>query len=433
MSEFGRTFLLVVVTALTMTAVVAAAPRVPPPDFTSEYTIPTPTTPHPRADAWEYLDLAVLVVALVLGSYLALKLRRRPAIFALAVFSIAYFGFWREGCVCPIGAIQNIALATFNTGYAVPLVVLGFFLLPLVAALFFGRTFCGGVCPLGAIQDVVALRPVQVPAWLAGALRLLAYAYLAVAVLLAATGSVFLICKYDPFVAMFRLSGSAGILIAGAGLLLIGVFVARPYCRFLCPYGVLLSWMSRLSWKRVTITPDECIQCRLCETACPHGAIRKPNASAPPRPRHEGRILLAALLVLLPLLTAGGGYVGSLLSPSLTGLNAEVRLAERVAMEEAGLVEGRTDASTAFRAGKQSFDELFARGATLRREFGLGGWIGGGLLGLLVGLKLISLTVRRRRVDYEADRGLCLACGRCFARCPIERKRRRARAGEAQS
>ena len=83
--------------------------RFPPPDFVeTNHTIPSPTSPGPRQDVYEYIDAAVLLAALGLASYLILKKRSRRAIFALTVFSLLYFGFWRKGCVCSIGAIQNV-------------------------------------------------------------------------------------------------------------------------------------------------------------------------------------------------------------------------------------------------------------------------------------------------------------------------------------
>ena len=38
----------------------------------------------------------------------------------LSVGALAYFGFYREGCVCPIGAIQNVALGLASSEYAIP-------------------------------------------------------------------------------------------------------------------------------------------------------------------------------------------------------------------------------------------------------------------------------------------------------------------------
>ena len=107
--------------------------RFPPPQFESGHELPLTTIPSPRSPAYEFLDMAVLLGALTLASWLALKKRSRRGIFYLTIFSLVYFGFWREGCVCPIGAIQNVALAVFTFDYAIPWTVAAFFLLPLAA------------------------------------------------------------------------------------------------------------------------------------------------------------------------------------------------------------------------------------------------------------------------------------------------------------
>ncbi len=126
----------------------------------------------------DYLDVAALAAGLSLASYFAIKKRSRRGLFLLTIASLAWFGFWRKGCICPIGAIQNVTLAVCDSSYIVPLSAAAFFILPLVFTLFFGRTFCAAVCPLGAVQELVAVRPVQTPVWLDHALGLLAYVYL---------------------------------------------------------------------------------------------------------------------------------------------------------------------------------------------------------------------------------------------------------------
>ena len=412
--------------------VVSAVERFPPPDFVETgHEVPSPTTPHPRQNIYEYIDAMMLLVALGLSSYLVLKRRSRRAIFVLMVFSLLYFGFWRRGCVCSVGAIQNFALAIFDRDYAVPIVVAVFFLLPLVFTLFFGRTFCAAVCPLGAIQDLVVLHPVSLPKWLENGLRLFAYVYLGLAVLFAATGSAFVICRYDPFISVFRLSGNFNILILTASILLIGVFIGRPYCRFVCPYGVILRQLSRISKWRVTITPDECVKCHLCEDSCPFGAIREPTAQWSVRDYGRGKKRLAFLLFLLPVLIFSGGLIGSALKEVTSRMHATVRLAERVYLEQAGVVEGTTDASDAFRATGKEVKELYADASAIHTKFGLGEWLFGGFVGLVIGLKLIAVSVRRQRTDYEADRAGCLACGRCFEYCPKEQDRlKKAKANE---
>jgi NosR/NirI family nitrous oxide reductase transcriptional regulator len=410
---------------LILCAVASGIERFPPPDFESGHQLPGTTVPPPRQSVYEYIDTLVLLAALSLASYLILKKRSRRAIFVLLIVSLLYFGFWRKGCVCPIGATQNVVLTIFDNNYAAPIPIVIFFLMPLIFTLFFGRVFCGAVCPLGAIQDIVLLRPLSVPGWLESGLRLFAYVYLGLAVLFAATGSAFVICRYDPFVAFFRLSGNFNILVLGVCFLLIAVFVGRPYCRFVCPYGVILRQLSRLSKWRVTITPDECIHCRLCEESCPFGAITKPTVDWPTKEYSRAKKRLAILIILFPVIIFLCGWSGSRLKMLTSRMHTTVRLAERVYLEENGKVEGTTDASSAFRATGKEINELYNEASVIQAGFEKGGWILGGFVGLVIGLKLLGLSVFRQRTDYEAERAGCLACGRCFEYCPKEHVRRK--------
>jgi len=397
----------------------------PPPQFSSGYKLPATPYEAPEAAASHVLGLAALLVALAGATVLTLKKRSRPAIFVLMCASVAYFGFYREGCICPVGSVQNVALALFDSTYLIPWTVIGIFVLPLVFTLLFGRGFCAAVCPLGGIQDLMLLRPVRVPRWLDSGLRVLPYLYLGSDILFAATGSAFIICRYDPFVAIFRLSAGVNMLVLGACFLVIGMFVGRPYCRFLCPYGALLGLVSRVSKWRVTITPSECVQCKLCADACPFGAIQPPAKGVRPSERPRARRRIGVLLVVLPLAAAVGALVGGWMSTPFSKVHSRVRLAERIVAEDAGTVKGTTDASEAFREGKQPKEELIADALAIRGGFVAGGrWLGG-FMGLVVACTLLHLSVGERRTDYEADRGMCLACGRCFAACPIEHKRRK--------
>ena len=325
-------FLLIMLAGLTLPA--RAADLVPVPSFTNGHKIPQTQNPAPRADYREYLDMAALAAGLSLASYLALVKRSRRGLFLLGIASLAWLGFWRKGCICPIGAIQNVTLAIFDPGYAVPLAAVVFLALPLLFTLLFGRTFCAAVCPLGAVQELVAVRPVRTPLWLDHALGLLAYVYLGAAVLFAATDTAFLICRYDPFVAMFRMSGELNMLILGGCFLALGVFVGRPYCRYLCPYGAVLGLASRVAKWHVQIPPEECIKCRLCEDSCPYNAIREPTVAQSEANRRGGRRRLALLLVLLPLLIAAGAALGTRLGVPLARLHPMVQLAAQLQTEQ---------------------------------------------------------------------------------------------------
>lgn len=421
------TWLGAVLLLLAIAGAAVAEQRFPPPEFESGHQLPVATTPAARAVWFQYLDVAVLAASLGLASWLIYKRRSRKGLVALSIFSLLYFGFWKKGCVCAIGSLQNVSLALCDRSYAVPIGVVAFFVLPLVWALFAGRSFCAAVCPHGALQDLVLLKPLKVPPGLEQALSVLPYIYLGAGVLFAATGSACIICQYDPFVPIFRLSGRSLMVLSGVALLLLGVFVGRPYCRFLCPYGALLKLGSSVAKWRVRVTPDYCTQCRLCEAACPFGAMREPQASPADAPAlAKDRRRLAWMLALLPVLLLGGGWLGHQFGAPASRLHPTVSLADQLVRAEgtAPQLGALSPDDLALERARQTPKEIVAGAAVIRHEFGIGGWIFGAWVGLVIGVKLISLSVRRKRADYEPDRGDCFACARCFEYCPNELVRR---------
>ncbi|MHC1764854.1 MAG: 4Fe-4S binding protein [Verrucomicrobiia bacterium] len=422
----ATTFFVLLFAWLALMAPSHAAQRFPPPDFESGYVLPDTHTPAGRSTTWQYIDTAVLLGALGLATYLVLKRRSRRAVVALSLFSLAYFGFYRQGCICAIGSVQNVALGLADPSYAIPLTILVFFVAPLLVALFAGRAFCAAVCPHGALQDLVLLKPVKVPGWLEQGLSVIPLLYLGAGVAVAATGSAFLICRYDPFVPLFRFSGSLTLLLFGGAFVVLGMFVGRPYCRFLCPYGALLKLAASVSKWRVTITPDTCTQCRLCENACPYGAIREPEtAPLTPQGLRVDRRRLGWQLLVLPAMIAAAAWLGVQLGPTAARIHPTVALGERFLKESAAPVPWgvQTAPALALNRAEQDPKTLLTQAVEIRKRFVWAGGLLGAWTGLVIGLKLIGLSVRQRRTDYEPDRGACLACARCFSYCPNERLR----------
>jgi polyferredoxin len=394
--------------------------RFMPPEFTSGYQLPPTKVPAAPVNAFGYFDVAMLAAAMVLATWMTIRRRPRWEFYGLMVFSLLYFGFYRRGCVCPIGAIQNVALAAGDSTYALPWTVGLFFVLPLIFALFVGRVFCGAVCPLGAAQDIVLLRPLRTPIWLEHALSLIPFVYLGLAVLFAATGSWFVICEYDPFVLFFRRSGPTEMAGAGLAVLLIAVLVGRPYCRFACPYGALLRLLAPLAHWRIRIGPSECVRCRLCHEDCPFGAIHHPSEGHPVGARKS----LTAWWVALPVALALFGWLGHAAGGTFARLNPTVRLAEQVWLEGRGETTETTKESEAFQKLGIAQHELLDQAAAIRVRFETGSLLLGLWIGLVVGLKLGTLAMPRpARSVYEIDMAQCVACGRCMETCRVRRSR----------
>ncbi|MEA3446750.1 MAG: 4Fe-4S binding protein [Bacteroidota bacterium] len=412
-------FILTVFLLLLSVGGFAQEQRFPKPDFETGYVQPDTSTPEPRSLSLEFIDVFILIAVMSLAAWFVFKSRSRLGILLLSIFSLIYFGFYREGCICSIGSIQNISLSFFDPAYTVSLPTLAFFILPLLFTLFFGRLFCGSACPLGVIQDLVNVKPIEIPQWLQKSLGLFPYIYLGLAVLFAATGTDFIICRFDPFVGIFRMGAEFHIIILGISFLLMSLFVGRPYCRFVCPYGVLLSWVSRFSWKHLSITPSKCIQCKLCTTSCPFDVIDYPTNEKLELNSKSNRRNFTIWFLLIPVWMLVFGFTVSKAHIFLSKANSTVYLAELLIAQPELISESDNLDIDTFRSSGKTIEQLIEEARIIQAKFYTGSWILGIFLGLVIGIMLMNQFRFRKRKDYEANRADCLSCGRCMDYCPV--------------
>ncbi|MEI6350180.1 MAG: 4Fe-4S binding protein [Verrucomicrobiota bacterium] len=248
------------------------------------------------ARAWVYADVAVMAGLLITGMWLVRTNRSSRWISIQLAFALLYFGFARGGCICPVGATANVFLGIQHPEL-VGLATLALFLLPLVAALACGRVFCGSVCPLGALQHLLSSPKAKpLPLSLHRALLFIPPAILVATTVRVWLGCGFLPCEIDPYVPAFfqshsllqKLASLASsqyaepvLILAGSSktwallsaTLIAGWFVPRIFCRYLCPYGVLLGLFSAVAFWRRQINAESCLQCNRCVKHCPVQAI----------------------------------------------------------------------------------------------------------------------------------------------------------------
>jgi polyferredoxin len=404
---------------LLLFAVLAAdAQRFPKPDFESGYTYLPQEYAMPAGVLMEALDVAMLFAMLCVATWAVLRRRSRKWIIGISAVSLLYFGLYRKGCVCSVGSLQNVALALADSSYSIPWPALAIFFLPLAFALLFGRVFCSGVCPFGALQDLIHVKNYPLSRAVSRMLGVIPWLYLSLAVLFAVTRSSFLVCRFDPFVGFFRFGGETGLILFGTGLLVIAVFTGRPYCRFLCPYGALLKIFSRLSYSHAEITTQPCINCDLCVSSCPSDAILPPYTNEVKETRTQGvrRILTYALF--LPLMIAVGAVAGNAVSDTLSRSNKAVKQAAIIKQHEVAPSGTESFEAQAFYSQGGVLDDLLAQAETVRGRFRIGSRIAGGFMGLVIGIVLLSLSLKRSRPRYTIDKGACVSCGRCFTYCP---------------
>ncbi|CAG0928316.1 Ferredoxin-type protein NapG [Thermoflexales bacterium] len=211
---------------------------------------------------------------------------------------------------------QSLSSRSFLLGSAVVLLTL---LLTVIA----GRAWCGWLCPLGTVLDLIPLRKRTLrdkqPA-ISNSWRSVKYGLL-IAILVAALLGNLTLLIFDPLTIFIRtfttslwpaadqivtslettlyrvpflsdpISALDGWLrpaifpsqpvyyrdawLFGAvfvGIIALNLIAPRLWCRYLCPLGGLLGWISRGAWLRREVA-EECKGCTLCTSVCPTGTI----------------------------------------------------------------------------------------------------------------------------------------------------------------
>lgn len=396
----------------------SAQNRFPKPDFESGYQYPDITYQVPNETLWATLDIVLLVALMSIVAWAIIKKRTRKPVVWVSIVSVAYFGFFRSGCVCSIGSIQNVSLALVDNSYILPVSVLLFFILPILFTFFFGRVFCAGVCPFGALQELIGLKNYKLSKTVTTVLSIIPWIYLIFAILYAVTRSSFIICRFDPFIGIFRLGGDVGLILFGVSLLIAAIFTGRPFCRFICPYGALLSLFSRVSIWKTELTESPCINCELCHNACPVDAIKPPYDNKVKENRLQGVKRILNYFVILPLMMLTLAFLMRSASGNLSRANKEVRLYDMVMQHETDPQDVLSLELEAFYGQGGTIEDLTERYNKVQSDFALYSTLAGSLIGLVVGFTLISLSVKRTRKQYEIEHADCVSCGRCFSYCP---------------
>lgn len=157
------------------------------------------------------------------------------------------------------------------TGASLPVFSMVVLCFLLVSTILFGRIFCGNICPVGALQELVygipgrklVINQTILPEMVRiGVFVLITVAFMYNFDLMSLTG------LYD----LFSLQLTGGFLIAMV-LIICAIFVYRPICRFICPYGLIFSVLAECSVFKLNRT-ESCSDCKRCERNCPTGASK---------------------------------------------------------------------------------------------------------------------------------------------------------------
>lgn len=174
-------------------------------------------------------------------------------------------------------AVNKVFDAVHPAGLAIFLAITG-------SALMLRRGFCSWICPVGTVSELthklgatagINLRPHPIVDIPLRALKYLVLGFFVSAILSMDADSLgaFIDSPFnkiaDVRMLYFFLEPSRTTILVLTGLFLLSLVIKNFWCRYLCPYGALLGFLSKLGPVRVERDERKCVDCRKCEQACP--------------------------------------------------------------------------------------------------------------------------------------------------------------------
>lgn len=185
--------------------------------------------------------------------------------------------------VCPFGGVVSIYQFAAAGDFVKKTHESSFILMIIVFALAIaaGPVFCGWICPFGTVQEWIAKAGRKffgkryntfVPPRIDTVLRYLRYAVAAWVLYVTARSVQLIFADYDPYFALFNFwTGEVAItaFIALGAVVLLSLFIERPFCKYACPYGAVLGIFNLFRIFGIRRNPATCINCRVCDRSCP--------------------------------------------------------------------------------------------------------------------------------------------------------------------
>jgi polyferredoxin len=215
----------------------------------------------------QILGLFYVLIAFPVIAWLWYKGKMTRATVFLFLGISASLGFLAFSPMVPYQMQQAVTGGEPGPGSPLPF-VLGLLVIFIVLTFVAGRIFCGQLCPIGAVQELIYTDPRQKTSAAQKRIIMVIRFIWFIAFLIAGLLFSVALLRFFGIKEFFYLDLNAPFFSVFVILIAISLFLYRPFCRFFCPFGALLSLAAAKSLFKIRRTAA-CIQCGRCEQACP--------------------------------------------------------------------------------------------------------------------------------------------------------------------
>jgi len=198
----------------------------------------------------------------------------------MLIFVVVVFGVFLGSTPNPMESFVK-AFKLINGLEGAPRIVFGSLIIFTAFSLASNKLICGWGCQFGALQDILynnlyfkKIKKIKIPFYLSlitRSLFFLVFLSLLFGFLFGVKNFV-LFHQLNPF-KLFSLNLAPFAILTVPILLLISLFIYRPFCSFICPFG-LYSWLlENFSLLKIKINMKNCIKCEKCVKECPTQAM----------------------------------------------------------------------------------------------------------------------------------------------------------------
>jgi len=224
--------------------------------------------------------LGILGFTILAGIFVRFEYTRKfRNVFLLTALIVLGFSELHHACPCMLSSFQRTFLWLF--GYDIDWRKMIWFLGLIPITYVFGQVWCGWICHLGALQEFLYM-PGKVKIFKSEraqkVMKIIRWTlFIALLIQLGIENRLFF-CKIDPFKTVFDLGFLGKKFLITRWILLIllllsSLFIYRPFCKSVCPVGLVLGWISKIPGSSILGIGGKCAGCKLCNKACEMDAI----------------------------------------------------------------------------------------------------------------------------------------------------------------